>query len=110
GYLKYLLHGADLREAYEYHARVLKLLQWGSPPRRWTLKWPCHLLALDAIANVYPDATFVVTHRDPVQALASNCSLASMLRQGARPDADSNVTGMDILELIRRPVDRLVEF
>ena len=31
GYLDYLLHTADLQEAYEYHARVLKLLQWGSP-------------------------------------------------------------------------------
>ena len=30
GYLDYLLHTADLQEAYEYHARVLKLLQWGS--------------------------------------------------------------------------------
>ena len=29
GYLDYLLHTADLQEAYEYHARVLKLLQWG---------------------------------------------------------------------------------
>ena len=31
GYLEFLLHDADLRAAYEYHARVLKLLQWGAP-------------------------------------------------------------------------------
>jgi hypothetical protein len=109
-YLKYLLHGADLREAYEYHARVLKLLQWGAPPRRWTLKWPCHLLALDAIANVYPDATFVVTHRDPIQALASNCSLAHMLRTGTDPDYDPKIIGRDMLHLVREHVDRLVAF
>jgi hypothetical protein len=109
-YLRYLLQGADLREAYEYHARVLKLLQWGAPPRRWTLKWPCHLLALDAIADVYSDATFVVTHRDPIQALASNCSLAHMLRTGTDPNYDPKIVGRDMLNLVREHVDHLVAF
>jgi hypothetical protein len=110
GYLKYLLHEADLPAAYAYHARVLKLLQWGAPSQRWTLKWPCHLLALDAIAEVYPDVTFVVTHRDPVQALASNCSLAHMLRSGTDPNYDPHVIGRDMLALVREHVDRLVAF
>jgi hypothetical protein len=59
---------------------------------------------------VYPDACFVVTHRDPVQALASNCSLAHMLRSGNSPDADPHQTGRDMLELVRQHVDRLVAF
>jgi hypothetical protein len=109
-YLNYLLHDADLHAAYQYHARVLKLLQWSAPLRRWTLKWPCHLLALDAIAEVYPDATFVMTHRDPVQALASNCSLAHMLRSGSSPNADPKIIGRDMLALVRAHVDRLVAF
>ena len=109
-YLEFLLTDADLRAAYSYHARVLQLLQFGAEPRRWALKWPCHLLALDAIHAVYPDAVFVVTHRDPVQALASNCSLAHMLRSGADPAADKRQTGRDMLELVRRHVDRLVSF
>jgi Sulfotransferase family len=109
-YREFLLHTADLKAAYEYHARVLRLLQWGAPPLRWALKWPCHLLALDAIAAVHPDARFVVTHRDPVQALASNCSLAQMLRSGMSPDADPAQTGRDMLELVRQHVDRLVAF
>jgi hypothetical protein len=110
GYLEYLLDAADLKAAYSYHSRVLKLLQWLSPPRRWALKWPCHLLALPAILDVYPDACFVVTHRDPVQALASNCSLAHMLRSQATSDADPDQTGRDMLELVRRHVDGLVAF
>jgi hypothetical protein len=110
GFLDYLLNQADLRAAYQYHARVLRLLQWKAPQRRWALKWPCHLLALDAILDVYPDACFVVTHRDPVQALASNCSLSHMLRSGNSPDADPHETGRDMLELVREHVDRLVAF
>ncbi len=109
-YLTFLLERADLRAAYEYHERVLRLLQWGTPPQRWALKWPCHLLALDAIRSVYPDAQFVVTHRDPVQALASNCSLAHALRSSADPATDPRRTGRDMLELVRRHVDRLVDF
>jgi hypothetical protein len=110
GYLEYLLHEADLREAYEYHARVMRLLQQGAPELRWALKWPCHLLALDAIAEVHPEAKFVVTHRDPVQALASNCSLTDMLRAGTSPHADREHIGRDMLELVRQHVDRLVAF
>jgi Sulfotransferase family len=109
-YLTFLLEQADLREAYEYHARVLRLLQFGAEPRRWALKWPCHLLALDAILSVHPEVRFVVTHRDPVQALASNCSLAQMLRSGVDPNADPNQTGRDMLELVRQHIDRLVAF
>ena len=110
GYLDYLLEGADLISAYQHHSQVLRLLQQGAPPRRWALKWPCHLLALDAIAAVYPDARFVVTHRDPVQALASNCSLASHLRVGTSPHSAPEQVGRDMLELVRRHVDRLVAF
>jgi hypothetical protein len=110
GYLQYLLHEADLHAAYEYHARVLRLLQQGAPEQRWALKWPCHLLALDAIAAVHPTARFVVTHRDPVQALASNCSLTQMLRAGTSPHADPETIGRDMLELVRQHVDRLVAF
>ena len=110
GYFDHLLHTADLVAAYEHHATVVKMLQWGAPPRRWALKWPCHLLALDAIATVHPEARFVVTHRDPVQALASNCSLTQMLRAGTSPSADPEQIGRDMLELVRQHVDRLVAF
>jgi len=110
GYLEFLLNDADLTSAYEHHATVLRLLQHGAPERRWALKWPCHLLALNEIAAVHPDASFVVTHRDPVQALASNCSLTQMLRTGTSPHADPDKIGRDMLELVRQHVDRLVAF
>ena len=57
-----------------------------------------------------PTAKFVVTHRDPVQALASNCSLTQMLRAGTSPNADPEQIGRDMLELVGQHVDRLVAF
>jgi hypothetical protein len=110
GYFDHLLHRADLVAAYQHHARVLRLLQAGTQARRWALKWPCHLLALDAILEVHPSAKVVMTHRDPVQALASNCSLTKMLRAGTSTHAAPDEIGRDMLALIGEHVNRLVEF
>ncbi len=73
-YAQWLLH-ADLVPTYQYEKRVLKLLQWRNPRVRWRLKAPTHLLYLDAINTVFPDARFVMTHRDPVHVMRSVCGL-----------------------------------
>ena len=62
-YTAWLLQ-CDMEPAYRYHRRVLKLLQWRCPPDRWWLKTPAHMLSIDALNAVYPDARFVMTHRD----------------------------------------------
>ncbi len=80
------LAGCDYTSAYAYHRRVLQLLQWRAPGR-WALKSPAHCLALDALTATYPDARFVVTHRDPVKTVASTCSLVTSL-SGTFSDGD----------------------
>jgi hypothetical protein len=72
----------DLEPALRYHERVLKLLQWKNPRKRWVLKDPLHLDRLETILEVYPDACFVWTHRDPVRALASLVSIIGTLQWG----------------------------
>jgi Sulfotransferase family len=62
---------ADLTATYQYERRVLKLLQWGSPAKPWRLKCPSHLLWLDHLDHVFPDARFVMTHRDPAEVIVS---------------------------------------
>src|SRR5262245_11080770 len=61
----------DLTSAYLYERRVLKLLQWGEPARPWRLKTPAHALALPYLDRVFPDARFVMTHRDPTDVILS---------------------------------------
>lgn len=71
-YSDWLLHEADLRSTYRYERRVLKLLQWGEPVRRpWRLKCPSHLLFLAQLDTAFPDARFVMTHRDPTDVMLS---------------------------------------
>ncbi len=87
-YTSWLLQ-CDMEPAYRYHRRVLQLLQWRCPPERWWLKTPAHMLSIDALDAVYPDARFVMTHRDVGKVLPSVCALydtfSSILTDRPRP-------------------------
>jgi Sulfotransferase family len=74
-YSEWLVGPADLTSTYRYQRRVMKLLQWGEPQRPWRLKCPSHVLWLDALDNVFPDARFVMTHRDPTDVILSVADL-----------------------------------
>jgi hypothetical protein len=68
-------------EAYRFHKRFLQHLDAQMPGRRWILKSPDHVFALDDIRIVYPDAHWVFIHRDPVAVLASVARLTEVLRR-----------------------------
>jgi hypothetical protein len=70
-YSAWLVDRADFTSTYRYERRVLKLLQWGEPVRPWRLKSPAHVLSLDYLDRVFPDAKFVMTHRDPTDVILS---------------------------------------
>ncbi len=65
------LYDADLTSTYQYERRVLKLLQWRRPAKPWRLKAPTHLIYLDYLDAAFPDARFVMTHRDPGEVMLS---------------------------------------
>jgi hypothetical protein len=52
------------------------------------LKYPKHLLSLDALLDTYPDAVLVWTHRDPAVVLPSALSLTGYMRQLNTPGYD----------------------
>jgi hypothetical protein len=68
-------------DAYRFHKRFLQHLDAQAPGRRWVLKSPDHVFALDAIRAVYPDARIVFLHRDPISVLASVAKLTEVLRR-----------------------------
>jgi hypothetical protein len=69
----YLAH--DQRPHYEYMLAGLKILQWVSRRDRWVLKCPQHLEQMGPLVETFPDATFVVTHRDPVAVVQSAATM-----------------------------------
>jgi hypothetical protein len=70
-YSEWLNQKADLVPTYGYVKRVLKLLQWRCPPRRWRLKNPSHMLFITALDEVFPDARYWMTHRDIADVIPS---------------------------------------
>jgi hypothetical protein len=77
--------GSSLRSTYAYHERVLRLLHTGRPPYSWVVKAPYHNFHLDDLAAHYPEARFVMAHRDPAVALPSACSTVLAAQRNALP-------------------------
>jgi len=68
----------DRIQIYRDLKQILKMLQWWDPSRKgrkWVLKTPGHLMGLDGVVEVFPEAKIVMTHRDPVQTVPSYCSM-----------------------------------
>ena len=61
----------DQTQHYAYLKTVLQALTFLRGPRTWVLKSPQHLEQFPALYATFPDATFVVTHRDPVEVTRS---------------------------------------
>jgi hypothetical protein len=93
------LRGQDWTGAYRRHRRNLQLIGLHDGDRRWVLKNPSHLFALDALLRVYPDAIVIQTHRAPRTAIASVCSLAAQASAGWSTTFRGEVVGRDQLEL-----------
>ena len=110
-YFDYIMDELDLVETYRIHKRQLQLLQWRQEPKPWALKYPNHLIAMNEILSVYPDARFVMTHRDPVQTLASICKMTFKLRgtRTAHP-VDPHEVGRHMRHFVQRHIDRIMEF
>jgi hypothetical protein len=79
----------DETASYARFAKNLQLIGADAPDRRWLLKNPTDLYAMDAVLNVFPDAMIVQTHRDPLQAVPSVANLIAAARrlfEGAQSD------------------------
>ncbi len=65
---------------FDFHRRILQVLQHGAAPRTWLLKTPGHLMTLDLLFATYPDAWVVQTHRDPAKTMPSTVSTTAMVQ------------------------------
>lgn len=109
-YVHWLNHEADLVPTYRYVKRVLKLLQWRCPPRRWRLKNPSHILFIDALDEVFPDARFWMTHRDIAAVLPSVADLYSELHQAFCDQVDRAWIGAVTTEFCELGMQRTLAF
>jgi Sulfotransferase family len=102
------LRGQDWTGAYRRHRRNLQLIGLPDAGRRWVLKNPSHLFALDALLRAYPDALVIQTHRAPATAIASACSLAARASDGWSSAFRGEAIGRDQLELWASGLDEFL--
>lgn len=102
--------GDDVSSRYQWHKKILQVLQHGSNSRQWLLKCCCHLPVVDELFNVYPDAVIINIHRDPLKSISSMLHMgeisASMLYRGS----DRNYFGRveEILESFEKSRRKII--
>ena len=109
-YSQWLNTKADLVPTYRYVKRVLKLLQWRCPPRRWRLKNPSHIVFIDALNKVFPDARFWMTHRDIAAVVPSSADLYYELGRAFSNDIDKVYLGQLNADTWELGMRRLIAF
>src|SRR5258708_9931887 len=101
------LQRQDWTGPYLRHRRNLQLIGLNDAGKRWVLKNPSHLFALDAILEVYPDALVIQTHREPRAAIGSMCSLSAHATEGWSETFRGEVIGAGQLELWARGLEEV---
>jgi hypothetical protein len=95
-YLEWFENKADKLETMKFHKRCLQYLQSGGVRgERWLLKSPVHLMRLEEIFQVYPDAKIIMTHRHPKRVVSSVASLVSSVRSLYSDHEDPYRTGKE---------------
>jgi Sulfotransferase family len=102
---------SSLKSTYAYHERVLRMLHSGRGPYHWIVKAPYHNFHLSDLAAQYPDARFVMAHRDPSVLFPSACSTVASAQRDALPlqPPDPIALGSFLLEHLVKGVNRAID-
>jgi len=107
GYHDYLLT-ADHAAAMRFHRSFLQHVQFPATTARWALKSPDHMYWLRELADEYPEAGFVWTHRDLAQLSSSVTSSTCLTRTltGMLPATGRRALGQDSMKVQREILDK----
>ena len=100
------LAAQDWTTPYQRHRRNLQLIGLNDAEKRWVLKNPSHLFALDALFATYPDALVIQCHRPAETIMASMCSLSQHTTAGWSNTFVGPTIGADSLETWSRGLER----
>ena len=96
----------DWTPSYQRHRRNLQLIGLNDVGKRWVLKNPSHLFALDALMATYPDALVIQPHRPVETIMASMCSLAQQTADGWSTTFFGAQIGADSMQTWSRGLER----
>lgn len=96
----------DWTPTYGRYRRNLQMIGLNDVGKRWVLKNPSHLHALDALMATFPDALVVQCHRPAETIMASMCSLAEHATAGWSTTFVGAQIGADQLDTWARGLER----
>lgn len=103
---------ADMHHSYQDLKTYLKFFQWQDPGRKgkqWFLKTPGHLAAPQTVLDTFPEATFLMTHREPTRCVPSYCSMVASLYTSTSNHVDFKKIGQHWAYRWSSMLRRLVE-
>lgn len=64
---------------FDWHRKIIKLLQWKYKKAHWLFKNPTHMPRIPALLRAYPDAKIILPHRDPIASADSVVNVSSSI-------------------------------
>lgn len=99
------LEKQDQKPAYEDLKMWLQLLNWRMPAKHhFLLKSPHHMEYLDDFSAVFPNTRIIHMHRDPVETMASYCSMMHYSKKMFQPSSKPYEIGQHWLRKNKRLV------
>jgi hypothetical protein len=96
----------DFAPMWRRYRDNLQLIGLHEPDKPWLLKNPASLFSLAGFMEVFPEATIIQTHRNPVTSVASGASLARMARTTYEgPDTSLTAAAQREVELWGRGIE-----
>ena len=104
------LMAMDRTWVFEDYKRMLQIQAHVTPTERFVLKCPSHIWNLKFILKTFPDACIVWSHRNPVNSIASFCSLMGLGRRIFYGHIDAELVGEMMEDRFHSGVDELMKF
>lgn len=98
------------QSAYLYLRKVLQVLSWQNPGKRWVLKTPQYMEFLDEASSVFPDAKFIHCYRDPLKVLPSFFSMVYQSRRIFSDEADAQIGAKHWLEKNKHMLSKAMHY
>ncbi len=106
--------GSD--DAYQMHHQILQHFNWRrkqtaeNQELQWLLKMPFHLMSLEELLEVYPDALFIQTHRDPCEFMSSWNHLVEQSRATFSTPQPRSALGKQQLSFMSNMLQKAIDF
>jgi len=104
------MQSADMSSAYLWHRQILQHLQSAYMSERWVLKSPQHMSHLPDLVATYPDARFILVHRNPEHAMVEHLAFCRQLRHILHVRAHAETNAQDEIVYWAYAMDRATAF